>query len=60
MKIKTIVLYAIDFANLQYGHYGRDELNKKLKGSVKVDIFQDNNGSVTFVAQWPDDAEVPE
>jgi hypothetical protein len=60
VKIKTIVLYPIDFANLRFAAYERNDLNKKLQGSVKVDVFQDHNGCVTFVGQWPDDVDVPE
>lgn len=61
MKIKTIVVTPEQFGNLKYGDaYGLGELNKQLSGAGKVDIFMDHNGSVTFVAQWPDDAEVPE
>jgi hypothetical protein len=55
MKIKAIVMNPVDFGNLHHGYYQEDQLNEKLKGAVKVDVFKDHNGYVTFLAQWPDE-----
>jgi hypothetical protein len=55
MTVKVIHLDSGDFLNLGYGGYTLEKLNEQLKGSVKVDVFQDPNHGTRFVAQWPDE-----